>query len=169
MAQQIGEISSAWADLGPTRPLPSSEQQQRPSAKALEIIGKLGLRYPPANSVDREAHAARVALLAEDCADIPDEWLDEAARRWAKSQPFFPRTCEFREEALSYGRYLEGRKALPAPKREAPPPPKRSLLDRRGEAMTQEESDELNRILAQLGATARYRPDGSRYTIERAA
>jgi hypothetical protein len=78
-------------------------------------MGKLGLRYPPANSVDRDAHAARVALLAEDCADIPDDWLDEAARRWAKAEPFFPRTCELRDLALAYGRSITRPVALPAP------------------------------------------------------
>lgn len=46
---------------------------------------------------------------------------------------------------------------LPAPK---------SLMDRRGEAMTEAECAELNGILENLGATARYRPDGSRYQIE---
>jgi hypothetical protein len=83
---------------------------------------KLGLRYPPANSVDRDSHAARVMLLAEDCADIPEEWLDFAAREWAKDQPFFPRTCELREIALRHGRLLTRGRALPAPY--TPPSPK---------------------------------------------
>lgn len=86
-------------------------------------MGKLGLRYPPANSVDRDAHAARVALLAEDCADIPEEWLDWAAREWAKDQPFFPRTCELREIALRHGRLLTRGRALPPPRVDPPPPP----------------------------------------------
>jgi hypothetical protein len=37
------------------------------------------------------------------------------------------------------------------------------VMDRRGEAMTEEDTAELNGILENLGATARYRPDGSRY------
>jgi hypothetical protein len=41
----------------------------------------------------------------------------------------------------------------------------RPLMERRGEAMTQDETDELNKILENLGATARYRADGSRYLI----
>lgn len=122
-AKQIVEITDAWADLGPTRPLPSLERPQKPSAKTVEIMGKLGLRYPPANSVDRDAHAARVALLAEDCADIPDDWLDAAARDWAKSQPFFPRTCELRVSALAIGRELTRERRLPPPP-PPPPPPK---------------------------------------------
>jgi hypothetical protein len=32
--------------------------------------------------------------------------------------------------------------------------------------MTEDEATELNAILANLGATARYRADGSRYTVE---
>lgn len=115
MVKQIGEVTDAWADLGPTRPLPSSEPQQPPSARTIEIVGKLGLRYPPANSVDRDAHAARVALLAEDCADIPAEWLDVAAREWAKGEPFMPRACELRERALIHGRSLTRGRVLPAP------------------------------------------------------
>lgn len=127
----------------------------------------LGLRYPPANSVDREAHAARVALLAEDCADIPDEWLDVAVRRWAKSQPFFPRTCELREEALSYGR--ASTPALPAPPVTFVPP-KRDVMERRGQPMDEADTAKLNTRLELAGANARYRPDGSRYMLtDRAA
>jgi hypothetical protein len=50
-----------------------------------------------------------------------------------------------------------------------PAPTKRSLMDRRGEAMTEEDCAELNTILESLGATARYRADGSRYKIGDAA
>lgn len=128
-----------------------------------EIIGKLGLRYPPANSVDRDSHAARVVLLAEDCADIPDDWIDEAARRWAKAEHFLPRACELRERALAYGRHLENKRALPAPK--GPPPPK-PLMERRGEPMSEADTTELNQRLEKLGALARYRSDGSRYTVQ---
>jgi hypothetical protein len=46
-----------------------------------------------------------------------------------------------------------------------PPPTKRHVMDRRGEAMTEEDTAELNALLENLGATARYRPDGSRYLI----
>jgi hypothetical protein len=122
MDRQIGEAVSAWADLGPTQPSNFSARPVPPSARTVEIMSSLGLRYPPANSVDRDAHAARVALLAEDCADIPDEWLDEAAKRWAKSQPFFPRACELRDLALACGRSITRSKALPAPTFSSQPP-----------------------------------------------
>lgn len=165
MAKQIGEITDAWADLGPTQRLPSFEPPRRPSARTVEIMGKLGLRYPPANSVDRDSHAARVALLAEDCADIPEDWLDEAARRWAKAEPFFPRTCELREVALNYGQALTARRALPAPERPPGPPIKRHIADRDRKNFTAEDWAELNEHLERMGATARYRSDGSRYMI----
>lgn len=84
-------------------------------------MGRLGLRYPPANSVDREAHAARVALLAEDCADINPEWLDGAARDWAQRHPFMPKACELREQALALGRIMRPDRILAAPPRPEPP------------------------------------------------
>lgn len=43
---------------------------------------------------------------------------------------------------------------------------KRNVMDRRGEPMTDEDTAELNQILENLGATARYRPDGSRYVVQ---
>lgn len=43
------------------------------------------------------------------------------------------------------------------------------LMDRRGQPMSAADTERLNEILAGLGAVARYREDGSRYTIEDAA
>lgn len=45
------------------------------------------------------------------------------------------------------------------------PPKRRNVMEHRGEPMSEEETAELNDILEKLGAVARYRPDGSRYTI----
>jgi hypothetical protein len=45
------------------------------------------------------------------------------------------------------------------------PPPKKHVLDRRGEPMSDDDTAELNRLLELQGANARYRPDGSRYVI----
>lgn len=128
----------------------------------MEIIGKLGLRYPPANSVDREAHAARVALLAEDCADIDPEWVEVASRRWAKEQPFFPRTCELREIALDYGRSKT--KALPPPVKPAPYNAK-DIQDRDRSQFVAADWKELNERLEKLGSTWRYHDNGTRYSI----
>lgn len=125
MAEAV-HISEAYADLGPTQRSPLSAPPPRPSARTVEIMGKLGLRYPPASSVDRDAHAARVALLAEDCADLDADWLDAAAREWARTEPFMPRACELRELALTVGRITRRDRILPAPvvpEPEKPVPP----------------------------------------------
>lgn len=116
-ATTIGEAVSAWEDIGPTLPLHSSGRRRMPSARTLEIVGKIGLRFPPANSVDREAHAARVALLAEDCADIDPDLLDATAREWAQRERFFPKAVELRELARSIAIVSCRDKALPAPPR----------------------------------------------------
>lgn len=82
----------------------------------VEIAGKLGLRFPPANAVDREAHAARVALLAEDCADIDPELFDRAASEWSKRERFFPKACEMRDLADAISRITRVDRLLPKPR-----------------------------------------------------
>lgn len=44
-----------------------------------------------------EAHAARVALLAEDMADADLNRLSQAIDRWVASKPFLPKASELRE------------------------------------------------------------------------
>lgn len=69
-------------------------------------------------------------------------------------------TSEAMESRRSTSRCYSSRwAALPGP------PPKRDVMAHRGEPMSEEETTELNGILESLGAIARYRPDGSRYTI----
>jgi hypothetical protein len=45
------------------------------------------------------------------------------------------------------------------------PPRKVPVMDRRGQPMSEEDTNELNGILENLGANARYRSDGSRYFL----
>lgn len=45
------------------------------------------------------------------------------------------------------------------------PPLKIDVMSRRGQPMSEEDTAELNERLESLGATARYREDGSRYSI----
>lgn len=47
------------------------------------------------------------------------------------------------------------------------PPPPKNVMEHRGKPMSEEETAELNGILERLGAIARYRMDGSRYTVEK--
>ena len=61
------------------------------------------------------------------------------------------------------------RRRREAAKDEARPallPPRKSPFERRGEPMSEAETEELNKFMANLGATARYRTDGSRYHVE---
>lgn len=45
------------------------------------------------------------------------------------------------------------------------PLPRKHVMDRRGQAMTLAETDELNALLEKQGANARYRSDGTRYMV----
>lgn len=84
-------------DRGQTRPLTSSEPPppKRPlSARHKKLIGELGLRYRPSAQADLEAHAASLALLTTDIADIPPEVLEEAIRRHASQSVYMPKAAE---------------------------------------------------------------------------
>lgn len=143
---QIGEVSSAWADLGPAQPSSYAKPQQQPSGKTLRVVSDLGLRYPPRAAVDEADHAARVLLLAKDCADINPDWLEAAADDWAKRSPFFPRACELREQAMAIGRINRSDRILSAPApRPEPKPPAPPLSD--------EEIRKLPRHLIELGVS----------------
>lgn len=146
-AKRIGETVDAWGDLGPTRLSPSFARPAQPSGRTLEIAGKLGLRYPPASTVDRESHAARVALLAEDCADIDPDWLDAAASAWAKREPFMPRACELRAEAIAIGRITDRSRLIAPP--DVPPEPKPVPPP-----LTDEEIARLPEYLVKMGVSA---------------
>lgn len=123
-----GTEITAGQRLSPTPPSRSFGERLQPNGQTLEIIGKLGLRFPPANTVDREAHAARVALLAEDCADIAPHWLDRAAVEWARTKPFFPKAIELRSLASAIQRISSPDRMLPKPA-EAPKPVPDPLTD----------------------------------------
>ena len=119
-------VSEAWADLGPVRPSKFLEPRTAPSPEILKIAAELGLRYPQRNTVDDSDHAARVVLLAQDCADVDPQLLDAAACEWARNEPFFPRACELRERAFAIGRITRPDRILAAPQRPAkvvPPVP----------------------------------------------
>lgn len=73
---------------------PASQPKSVPR-ETLKIISELGLRYEPSGqSADLQSHAARVALLAKDCADLNPDMLRVAATRWARAKPFLPKASE---------------------------------------------------------------------------
>lgn len=65
----------------------------------LRLIGELGLRYRPSAAADLEAHAASIALLARDVADIPANYLAMAIEMWVKSSRFMPKASDLAEMA----------------------------------------------------------------------
>lgn len=80
----------------------SSTSFEQPRARSIpraiaNLIGKVGLRYEPSVKSDLEAHAARVALLAEDMADADPRKLQLAIQQWAASRPYMPKASDLNE------------------------------------------------------------------------
>ena len=70
----------------------------------MRMIGELGLRYRPSAQADLEAHAAAIALLARDVADIPPAYLRQAIDQWVRRSPFMPKASDLvslAQQALS--------------------------------------------------------------------
>jgi enoyl-CoA hydratase/carnithine racemase len=63
------------------------------SAKTKAIIQELGLRYLPSGQA-ADQHRAKIALLAQDCADVPPHLLERAAQLWARERQFLPKAPE---------------------------------------------------------------------------
>jgi hypothetical protein len=100
-------MESAYEDLGPTPRLisPDAEQPSRPRrvpGAIQRLIGELGLRYRPSAQTDLEAHAAAIALLASDLADVPPVYLERAIRKWVLTSHFMPRASELANLAQEF-------------------------------------------------------------------
>lgn len=66
-------------------------------ASIRSLISKLGLRYEPSSRADLEAHAARVALLAEDMAEAEPWKLQQAIARHVAHSPYLPKASDLNE------------------------------------------------------------------------
>lgn len=91
----------------PVRHQPSTYTERdaprsRPSATHKRLIGELGLRYRPSAQADLESHAAGLALLATDLADIPVHLLDLAVRDWVRKSQFMPKASDLIELAQAH-------------------------------------------------------------------
>src|SRR5690606_9244904 len=88
----------AIVERGPTPSLTSSPASPPKSVprEVLKVISELGLRYEPSGQADLQAHASRVAPLAQDWADLNPLKLRHAAMRWAQNKPFMPKASELR-------------------------------------------------------------------------
>lgn len=102
-ARSIADITTG-RELTPSSQCPVPQKRRSPPAAVVSIVSDLGLRYPAASHTDREAHAARVALLAMDLRDENPAHLATAAEQWARTSPFLPKACEMIEacKTLAY-------------------------------------------------------------------
>lgn len=90
-------MDTPYEELGPHQLSKCSNVpplRKPPSAAVQRIIAELGLRFRPSAQADLEEHAASLALLARDVADIPPDLLQEAAGRHALQSPFMPKASE---------------------------------------------------------------------------
>ena len=63
-------------------------------ARIRELVSQLGLRYRPTAQADLEAHAAQLALLAVDLAEMPPKILEQAVNRHVVKSPYMPKAAE---------------------------------------------------------------------------
>lgn len=110
-------------------------------------------------SVAREAlHGIPEDLLREGCR-VAKQTADHPSKIVPAIMATIGPAWQARKEELGKARYSGDRPTSIGP------PPKRDLMDRRGEPMSEAETAELNRILEWSGAKVRYRPDGSREEV----
>ena len=57
-------------------------------------MGRIGFRYRPFAQADLAAHAARLAMLCDDLADVPPDLLERAATRHAQNSKHMPTAAE---------------------------------------------------------------------------
>lgn len=157
-----------WEEINP---MTVSARQQGPQSPSLaderavfrnELTACLSLVVPVGMS--EEARRDWLAVAWQTLKDIPPDILKVGAHAArgkcdhpSKIVPTILAECK---DMLQWRRGSTSGYGLALP-----PPTKRHVMDRRGEPMTEEDTARLNEILENLGATARYRSDGSRYTV----
>jgi hypothetical protein len=88
-----------FEESGQTLPSICTSRPPTPShrlvpAAVQQLISKVGFRYQATSQTDLASHAARLALLADDLADMPVHYLDRAIRDWALNSPFMPKASD---------------------------------------------------------------------------
>lgn len=164
-----------WDDINPpvtalartSAPLSASlepaprEDFARELTKCLSLVAPVGM--------DENARTEWLAAAWETVQHLPADLLAIGAAHARKvadhPSKIVPAIIAETEELLKCRRESAkkpGQPCLPAPSR-------RNVMDRRGEPMSAEDTAELNRVLELNGATARYREDGSKYHVQKAA
>ncbi len=169
MAKQIGEALGAWGDINPAMSLVPRREPQLPcSARPAtsdqfrnELTACLALVVPV--GMTEESRREWLTVAWGTLKHLPPDALlvgCKAARETCDHpSKIVPAILKATEQMMSWkrGSSNPAHVALPAPTA-------RPLMDRRGEAMSDDDTAELNTILESLGATARYRADGSRHS-----
>jgi len=103
MAKELGEET------------PYSRHTTPPARKSVpsavkRLILELGLRFRPLAPGEQEPYQQRLALLAQDCSDIPPDKLEKAIERYVRihGNNFLPRAAQLIEIAQSFGRQSSG-------------------------------------------------------------
>lgn len=73
--------------------------KSKPSGMHKRLIGELGLRYRPSAQADLEDHAAALALLTMDLADVPPRLLSLAIDQWVSESHFMPKASDLIDRA----------------------------------------------------------------------
>ncbi len=175
MTKSIGELT-AWAEINPTMALAPQPEQRLACSAALtpatseqfrnELTSCLALTAPA--GMTEEARREWLLVAWETLKHLPSDILASGCRKArqicdhpSKIVPaIIAETDEWMRLRQSSQRNVVEVAALPAPS-------VKHVMERRGEPMSEEDTAELNRILEYQGATARYRPDGSRYFMDR--
>jgi len=93
----------ALLDRAQSSPPSPRSAPSRTIPKAIrEMMLELGLRYRPNQREDIDEHAARLALLTRDLADLPAAALRFAIDRWVLSSPYMPKAAELADLARQY-------------------------------------------------------------------
>lgn len=102
----FAKASEIFAAPGRTLPSTSSDKPRpnvrQASTRTKEAIATLGLRYRPTSQTDLEAHAAQLALLVIDLADVPVAMLERAIQDWSVRSPYMPKAYDLVQLAKSY-------------------------------------------------------------------
>lgn len=86
----IGRIQPSTCGSPPTPSL----KRKMPSAETKKLVSEIGLRYQPASRTDLAAHAAQLALLARDLADVDTDDLADAIQAHVLACPFMPKAAD---------------------------------------------------------------------------
>lgn len=161
---------TAWEEINPAMALAQRQERRSPSLAPAtsdhfrnELTACLALVAPAGMSEEarRDWLTVAWATLGHLPADMLSTGCKAARQKCDHPAKIVPTIIAETDQMMRWRKETANYAALP-------PPTKRHVMDRRGEPMSEADTAKLNEILANLGATARYRTDGSRYMVDAA-